>query len=225
VARPAWPLRRAPTLRTGAWRRNPEPGSSRYSSAEDEVDDKDGAGAPTADALSAFCGTLVSPGDPIGPETQFVQDEALDTFNAPPAPSFVADPSTHIGGELTSLGPYSLYPGDRFRATLSWDSCQFGKEGTDPLKPLDFDLALCRKDSGTCVAFSSSMDDANEGFDVDITEPGWYSLFWSAPVGTTTCYPPQVSQIHILERVSVAVAWGSALMFEAPIACLLESQP
>jgi hypothetical protein len=26
-------------MRTGAWRRNPEPGSSRYSSAEDEVDD------------------------------------------------------------------------------------------------------------------------------------------------------------------------------------------
>jgi hypothetical protein len=204
-------------MRTGAWRHNPDGG--RYSTPDNvdtgSYDDRDGAGSPTADALSAFCGGLISPGEAAGPDTYFSQDITLDATQAAPLPDFIG-PSDRVGGPLSDAINLRLYPGDRFRATLSWDSCQASSAGNDPVKPLDLDLALCT--ATRCIAWGTSFDDCNEGFDVDIDTVDNYQLWWTAPAGAAGCDGKP-------EPVAIAVAWGSGQSFTAPTACESDAHP
>ena len=67
-------------------------------------------------------------------------------------------------------------PVERVRVTFSWHSCPPSDNGgidpgqqVDFIEPaVDFDIILCSESAAECIGLSESLDDTNEGFDVEV---------------------------------------------------------
>jgi hypothetical protein len=59
---------------------------------------------------------------------------------------------------------------------------------------VDYDLALCSDAQQRCIAFSNSLDDTNEGFDIlfseDFTGSDALKLYVLKPPGSVECQGP-----------------------------------
>ena len=213
------PAQLSALLRTGAWRRNPN--GQPYSTPGAGFDDrKDGAGAPSAEAVALFCNPTLSGTAGAGLAPIF-ETASLDPTVAPLVPSWVQaeqdidHPSQLVGAPLAHV---TLKSGDRIRVTASWEACTVTDElGGLALVPewsaTDFNLFLCNDAAKKCEVSSQSFFDNNEGFDFTVSgvaKPTEFTVYWAAPQGATACDggPP--------EKVAYAIVSGASEAFDEP---------
>lgn len=188
-------------LRTVAWAN--DPADSAYSTPRPGEDFKDGAG-------ELFAGRLLCNQDP---DEGGFESGVLDLYDGDDLPEGDADYHKYLEspGETQSVSPQAfdldpssppaeidskrivsltLTPGDRLRATFSWDGCAVGALGVAPTGPaVDFDLFLYSASGSEYVWASQSLDDNNEGFDytVQAGEGGTYDVYVAWDKSTPGC--------------------------------------
>lgn len=166
----------------------------RYSTPKLGIDHLDGAGVPGPAKALAFCG--VSTGNEAVPGSAIVRGILDFSADAPAAPvgrlAFRRAPpesvrDRSVSGDTFGGSPLrrktllkkALREGDRFRATLSWNSCPQAIAEAFPVRVADLDLAIYNADRGVYLYVSNSLDDVNEGFDVVVPVgfSGEYEVF------------------------------------------------
>lgn len=219
-------------LRTAAWQKHSVEDTSsdpRYPIPGQSPDSFAGAGIPTSNGMELYFGSGGSEDDPnseakrgtIDPTTDrgwtsvsqypFMSE---DTFPKTPDSNIVTHQLRSANSVVKPL--WEVGSASRIRVTFSYYTCPPGREEprdfstVDKNEPaVDFDLILCSKSQKECAAVSESVDDTNEGFDVQVPtnmqQAGDLTVFLVKPssINVTPCGPAD----NFLEPWASAIAW------------------
>jgi hypothetical protein len=186
---PNSPLANRSLVRSGAWRTHDlESPNPAYPIPGFHDDAKAGAGIIHAGGLRIWCGGGGGGGDGSGTDDPST-DQGWDDIPDYATPEKFPEPDESVITKHQSLrdsnGDYVWRPlwsgsgAHRLRATLSFYTCppSDGNGDTvsnpgssvDKLEPaIDYDLMLCSDEEDRCLVVSESLDDTNEGFDVEV---------------------------------------------------------
>lgn len=203
-------------MQNGAWPKNPD--SHPYSTPAPGVDYRDGSGGLVANAALLFCGIGGGGGPSVKAKPINVDLNGGDPLPKGPSKYEPGKPPGSEGQSLTPPGPSDgrrggryfalhLKPGNRVRATFTWDSCPAAVSGAAPAAvATDIDIFLYNRTANRYVFGSQSLDDSSEGYDVTISAAegeGDFELYYAFPQKSTGCGASTV------EPAAWAVTWWS----------------